>query len=193
MLIGFLDDIGWELEEDLEEGGGGVLRSHNFIREFGGRLTKFREQLSALIHMGIPFQSIHLYNFDLILLFHLTVLRNRSATRFHWCSDIYPRLGVRVNYSAFFLSIPLWNPYHSPFPTFHISCLDFLNGEQCPMLDIIIICNSNQEVPQRSLLFYKYNHWVSHPDGINFSRCHRGPRNIIDFFYFRPIWCLGCC
>ena len=102
MMIGVLDYFGWEGEEDLEEGGGGVFRSHHVIWEVG---EKFRERRRAHINRGGPFQSIYLCVLDLLLLFHLPVLRNQSSLRFHWCSDIDPSWGVRVHSSAFFLFI----------------------------------------------------------------------------------------
>ena len=145
ILIGVLYGVGWELEDELEEEGGvGVLRIHCVIWEV---CDKFRKRLSTLIHMGGPFQSTYLYVFDLLLLFHLPVLRNQSAPRFQWFSDIDPSLGVRVHYYSFFLSISVWYPYHSPLPRFHISYLDLFNEENFTLLDSIIICNSNKKVP----------------------------------------------
>ena len=190
ILIGVLDDFGWEGKEDLEDRGGGVFRSHHVIWEVG---KIFHERRRAQIHTGSPFQSIYLCVLDLLLLFHLPVLSNQSALRFHLCSDIDPRWGVRVHSSSFFLFIPVWNPYHSPLPRFHLICLNFLNGDNCPLLDSIVSCSSNKEVPWWSPLCSKDNHWGSHPNEINFFRCHRGPRNLFDFFWFRPRWCLGCC
>ena len=118
-------------DEDLEEeGGGGVLMSHHVIWEVG---EKFREGHNALIHAGGPFQSIYLCVFDLLLLLHIQVMSNQSALIFYWCSGIYPSWGARFNSSALFPSIPVWHPYHSPLPHFHISYLHFLNGDNCPL------------------------------------------------------------
>ena len=58
----------------MEEGGGGVLRGHHIIWEFGDHPKKFRERISALIHTGGTFQSIYIYHYDIILLFHIPVL-----------------------------------------------------------------------------------------------------------------------
>ena len=124
ILIGVLDDFFWEGEEDLEEQGGGeVLRSHHVIWEVG---NKFWEQIRALIHMSDPFQSIYLCVLDLLLLFHLPVLRNQSALSLHWCIDIDHSWWVRVHSSALFLSIPVLaslpfssSSFPSQLPSFH--------------------------------------------------------------------------
>ena len=145
-LIGFLDGVGWEGEEDLEEeGGGGVLRRHHVIWEVG---DKFHGRLRALIHTGGPFQSVNLFVFDLLLLlFHLPVMRNKYALILHLWSDIYPSWGVRFHYDSFFISIPVWHHYHYNLPRFHLSCLDLLNGENCTLFDSIISWHPNKEVP----------------------------------------------
>ena len=135
MLIGVLDDVSWEVEEDLEEGGGFVLRIHNVIWEVGNKFCKRR---SALVYKGVPFQSIYLCVIDILLLFHLLVLSNQSALIFNWCIFIYPSWGFRVHYAALFLSVHVWHPYHSTLPHFHLSWIHFLNGENCPLLDSII-------------------------------------------------------
>ena len=159
MLIAVLDYVSWEIDEELEEEvGEGVLRIHNLIWEVGDKL---HEQLSALIHTSGPFHSIYLCVLVLILLFHLLLLRNQYALRLQWCSDIYPSWGVRVRYSVFLLSIHVWYPYHYPLPHFHISYLHFLNGENCPLLDSIISCRSNKEVPWWSPLWHNADHCIS--------------------------------
>ena len=190
MMIWVLDGVSWEGDEDLEEGGGVVLRNHHVIWDVG---DKFCERRSALIYTCGPFQIIYLCVLDLLLIFHIPVLSNQSAISFQLCSGIYPSWGVRVHSLAFFLSTPVWHPRHSPLPNFHLSCLHFLNGDNCPLLDSIIICSSNKEVPWWSPLCSKDDHWVSRPNGLNLSRCHRGPINIFDLFWFHPRWCLGCC
>ena len=88
MLIGVLDDVSLDGEEDLEKGGGVVLRIHHVIREVG---DKFCERRSTLIHTDRPFQRIYLCVIDLLLLFHFPVLSNQSELSFHRCSEIYPR------------------------------------------------------------------------------------------------------
>ena len=127
-------------------GGGGVFRSHDVIWEVG---EKFRERCHAQIHTCSPFQSIYLWVLDLLLLFNIPVIRNHYALSFHRCSEIDPSWGARVHSSALFLSIPVWHPYHYPLPHFHLICLNFLNGENFPLLDSIISCTSNEEVPWR--------------------------------------------
>ena len=189
ILIGVLDFVSWEGDEDLDEGGGVFLRSHHAIWEVG---NKFCERRRTLIYTGVPFQSIYLCVLDLLLLFHLLVLSNQSALRFHWCSDIDPSWGVRVYFSALFPSTPFWRPYHSPLPRFHLSCLHLLNGDNFSLLDSIVRCSSNKEVPWWSPICSKDNHWVSRPNGIDCYKCHRGPRNLLDFFWFLPRWRLGC-
>ena len=186
MLIGFLDDVSWEVEEDLEELGGFFLRSHHVIWEVGGN---FHERGSALIYTSSPFQIIYLCVLGFLPLFFLPVLSNQYELSFHWYSDIYPSWLVRVYYPALFLSIPVWHTCHSPLPSFHLSCLLFLDGENCPLLDSIISCRSNKEVPLWSPLFFKDDHWFSFPNGLNVSRCHRGPRNIFDLFFIpNGVW-----
>ena len=127
---------------------------------------KFSEWLSALIHVGGPFQSIYLYRFDFLLLLHIPVLSNQSALRLHWCSHIHPIWGVRVHSYALFLFLPICNPCHSPIPHLHLSCLDLSNGDNCPLSGSIIICNSNQKVPWWSSLWCKVDHWVSSTYGL---------------------------
>ena len=61
-------------------GGAGVLKSHHVIWEVG---NNFRERLSALIQTGGSFQIIYPCVLDLLLLFHLPLLRNQSALIFH--------------------------------------------------------------------------------------------------------------
>ena len=63
-----------------EEGVVGVLKSHFVIWEVG---NNFRERLSALIQTGGPFQSIYLFVLDILLLFHIPLLSNKSALVFH--------------------------------------------------------------------------------------------------------------
>ena len=61
-------------------GGLGLIRSHHVILEVG---DKFSERLSALIRTDGPFQITYLCVLDLLLLFHLPVLRNKSSMSFH--------------------------------------------------------------------------------------------------------------
>ena len=133
----------------LEEGGGVVLISYHVIWEVG---KTFRERRSALIYTGGPFHSIYLFVFDILLLFHLPVLINQSARSFHLCSDIDSIWGVRVHSYYFFLPTPVWYPYHSPLPRLFLSYLHLLNGENCLLLENIVICSSNKEVPLLSPL-----------------------------------------
>ena len=130
MLIGVLDDVSWEGEEDLEEGGRVVLRSYHVIWEVG---DKFFEWRSPLIYMGGTFQSIYLCVLDLLLLFNLTVLSNKYPLSFHWCSDIDPIWVVRFQSAAFLLSITVCNTYHS-----HL--LNSISAALTSCMGIIVLC-----------------------------------------------------
>ena len=82
MIIGVLDDVGREGEEDSEEEGGveGVFRTHRFIWEVEQRV--FAKRRSALIHKGTPFRSIYLCVLNsILLLFHPSGVAERSICR----------------------------------------------------------------------------------------------------------------
>ena len=80
MLIGVLDDVSLEGDEDLKEGGGVFLRIHHVIVEVG---DKFCKQRSALIYTGGPFQSIYLCVLYLLLLFHILDMSYQYSLSFH--------------------------------------------------------------------------------------------------------------
>ena len=115
--------------------GGGWSCPQNPSYHLGRLAISFANDIAHWFIRGGPFQSIYLCVIDLILFFHLPVLSNRSVLSFYWCSDIDPSWGLRIYSAAFFLSIPVWCPYHSPLPHFHLSCLHLLNGENFPLLD----------------------------------------------------------
>ena len=107
-----------------------------------------RTSLRADSYIQTVSEHLPLSFWYIILLFYLPVLSNQFSLSFHWCSDIDPSWGVRVHYDAFFLSIPIWYPYHSHLNHLHISCIYVLNGDNCTMLDSVISWNSNTEVPR---------------------------------------------
>ena len=173
-------------------GGGGWRGPHKPSCHLGGWRQVLRTTYRADSYGRHFSEHLPLF-FYLLLLFNLPVLSNQYVLSLHWCSDIYLRWGVRVYSDAFFLSVPVWCPYHYSLPHFDLSCLDFLNGDNCPLLEIIISCNSSKYFPWCYPLCSKDDNRISCPDGLDLSRCHRGPINLFNLFWFRPQWCLGCC